>query len=84
ISYKYALDGHPSWSFTTNNVLDFPHNLSPTIEPLMGFICNRLATPCKAPQETVDACWAAEQQVMLTGRVGQDAADLWNELIASA
>lgn len=62
--------------------MDFGHGSSTTIDTLMNFVCNRLISPCNAPQETIDACYAAEDQVNSSGLVGEDAADLWNELMA--
>ncbi|PYI05578.1 hypothetical protein BO78DRAFT_470552 [Aspergillus sclerotiicarbonarius CBS 121057] len=82
ISYGYAYDGHTDWSFKTTDRKDIQHASTSSTDALIGFICNRLATPCQAPQSTADVCWAAEKQVVLTGQLGQDTADLWNELIA--
>ncbi|KAF9884753.1 hypothetical protein FE257_001315 [Aspergillus nanangensis] len=59
----------------------YGHGESPTIDTLTSHICNQLRSPCNAPQDTVDACWASAATVTESGLEGQAACDLWNSLI---
>lgn len=79
IVYEYGLDGRTDYSYTTNNQADFPFGSSPTIDSVASLICNRLQSPCNAPQETVQRCWEA---VAIANQFeGQEAADVWNDLM---
>ena len=79
INWLYGLDGRTEYSYTTNNQDDFPFGSSPTIDSPADLICNRLRSPCNAPQATIDQCYAAESAVASLS--GQEAADTWNDLM---
>ncbi|CEL08527.1 hypothetical protein ASPCAL11676 [Aspergillus calidoustus] len=79
IVWVYGLDGRTDYSFTTTNQDDFPFGSSPTIDPVTALICNRLRSPCNAPDEVVDRCW--EAAAIANQFEGQEAADVWNELM---
>ncbi|KAJ5575303.1 hypothetical protein N7450_009202 [Penicillium hetheringtonii] len=79
IKWEYGLDGRTEYSYTTNNQKDFPFGSSPTIGSPEDLICNRLRSPCNAPQETIDKCYEAEEAT--ANLTGQEAADVWNELM---
>lgn len=82
IRWSDGLDGRTEYSWVTNNQDDFPHKSSTTINTLMGFVCNRLRSPCNAPQAVVDRCYSAAGQVSNRGLKGEKASDLWNSLMA--
>jgi hypothetical protein len=79
IVWEYGLDGRNEYSYTTHNQADFPFGSSPSIDAPAGLICNRLRSPCNAPQETLDRC--AEAQRAVANLTGQEAADVWNSLM---
>ena len=79
IKWEYGLDGRTDYSYTTNNQNDFPFGSSPTIDAPADLVCNRLRSPCNAPQATIEQCYAAESAV--AGLSGQAAADTWNEMM---
>ncbi|KAJ5729083.1 uncharacterized protein N7483_003591 [Penicillium malachiteum] len=79
IKYEYGLDGQTEYAYTANNQKDFSFGSSPTIDSVGDSICNRLRSPCNAPQETIDQCYAAQSAV--SGLSGQEAADTWNKLM---
>lgn len=79
IRYEYGLDGRTDYSYTTNNQADFPFGSSPNIDPVDGLVCNRLRSPCNAPEETVQRCLEAAEIVSQLS--GQEAADVWNQLM---
>lgn len=79
ITYEYGLDNRTEYAYTTNNQADFPFGSSKTIDSVADLICNRLRSPCNAPQATIDQCYAAESAV--SGLDGQEAADTWNKLM---
>lgn len=81
ISWAYGLDGRTEWSWITNNQDDFPHGSSTTIGTLTDFICNRLRSPCNAPEETVERCYEAAAEVERSGLEGEAKSALWNELM---
>jgi hypothetical protein len=79
IVYEYGLDGRTDYSYTTNNQADFPFGSSPDIGPVDSLICNRLRSPCNAPEETVQRCLEAAE---IAGQFsGEEAADVWNDLM---
>ncbi|KAL2783652.1 hypothetical protein BJX66DRAFT_344754 [Aspergillus keveii] len=79
IVWLYGLDGRTDYSYTTTNQVDFPFGSSPSIDPVTALICNRLRSPCNAPDEVVDRCW--EAAAIANQFEGQEAADVWNELM---
>ncbi|KAJ5893205.1 hypothetical protein N7504_009896 [Penicillium tannophilum] len=79
ILYEYGLDGRTDYSYTTQNQNDFPFGSSPDISTPQDLICNRLRSPCNAPQATIDQCYAAREAT--SGMTGQEAADTWNSLM---
>ncbi|KAJ5194102.1 hypothetical protein N7491_001438 [Penicillium cf. griseofulvum] len=79
IRWEYGLDGRTEWAYTTNNQADFPFGSSPNIDAPADLICNRLRSPCNAPQATLDQCYAAENAVR--NLTGQEAADVWNSMM---
>jgi hypothetical protein len=79
ILWEYGLDGRTDYSYTTQNQVDFPFGSSPDIFTPEDLICNRLKSPCNAPQATIDQCYAAEEAT--AGMTGQEAADTWNSLM---
>ncbi|RMJ20719.1 hypothetical protein PHISP_08411 [Aspergillus sp. HF37] len=82
ITWAKGLDGRKGWAYAANNQEDFAHGSSTTIATLTGFICNRLNSPCGAPQEMLDLCDQSVQDVEQSGLTGEDKAGLWNELMA--
>lgn len=74
--WEYGLDGRNEYSYTTHNKADFPYGSSPSIDGPAGLICNRLRSPCNAPQETIDRC--SEAQRAVASLTGKEAADVWN------
>lgn len=80
IVWEYGLDGRTDYSFTTTNQADFPFGSSPTIDPVAQLICNRLRSPCNAPEETVQRC--LETAEIASQFSGQEAADVWNDLMS--
>ncbi|KAF7591339.1 hypothetical protein BBP40_001663 [Aspergillus hancockii] len=81
IKWEYALDRRTEWSWVTNNQNDFPHEPSTTIDTLTDFICNRLRSPCNAPQATLDQCASAAAQVSSSRLQGEELSDLWISLM---
>ena len=79
IRYEYGLDGRTEYAYTTNNQADFPFGSSPIIDIAADLICNRLRSPCNAPQSTIDRCYEAEDAV--ANLTGQEAADVWNDIM---
>jgi hypothetical protein len=79
ILYEYGLDGRTEYAYTTRNQADFPFGSSPTIGSVANLICNRLRSPCNAPQSTIDLCYEAEDAV--ANLSGQEAADMWNAMM---
>lgn len=79
IKWEYGLDGRTEYSYTTNNQDDFPFGSSPTIGSPEDLVCNRLRSPCNAPQETIDRCYEAEDAT--ANLTGQEAADVWNDMM---
>jgi hypothetical protein len=79
IKWEYGLDGRTEYSYTTNNHVDFAFGSSQTIGSVDDYICNRLRSPCNAPQSTIDLCYSSENAV--SSLTGQEAADRWNELM---
>jgi hypothetical protein len=79
ILYEYGLDGRTEYAYTTRNQADFPFGSSPTIGSVDDLICNRLRSPCNAPQATIDLCYEAEDAV--ANLSGQEAADVWNSIM---
>ncbi|KAJ5630189.1 uncharacterized protein N7484_010289 [Penicillium longicatenatum] len=73
------MNNRNEWAYTTNNQKDFPFGSSPDIATPQDLICNRLRSPCNAPQATIDRCYAAKEAT--AGLTGQEAADLWNSLM---
>lgn len=80
INYATGLQGHSDYTYTTNNQADFPFGAALTINSVQDFVCTRLRSPCNAPQETIDRCYDAQRAV--AGHSGQEAARVWNELMA--
>ncbi|KAJ6131266.1 hypothetical protein N7523_001726 [Penicillium sp. IBT 18751x] len=79
IVWEYGLDGRTDYSYTTHNQADFPFGSSPTIDAPDALICNRLKSPCNAPQETLSRC--AEAMDAVANLTGQEAADVWNSIM---
>ncbi|KAJ5391972.1 hypothetical protein N7509_007462 [Penicillium cosmopolitanum] len=79
IKWEYGLDGRTEYSYTTNNQKDFTFGSSPTIGAPEDLVCNRLRTPCNAPQATIDRCYEAEDAT--ANLSGQEAADVWNAMM---
>ncbi|KXG54061.1 uncharacterized protein PGRI_072050 [Penicillium griseofulvum] len=79
IKWEYGLDGRTEWAFTTNNQKDFPFGSSPTVGAPTDLICNRLRSPCNAPQATIDQCYAAERAV--ANLTGEEAVNVWNSMM---
>ncbi|KAJ5756876.1 uncharacterized protein N7511_007058 [Penicillium nucicola] len=79
ILYEYGLDGRTDYSYTNRNQADFPFGSSPTIDSPEDLICNRLRSPCNAPQATIDLCYEAEDATRDLS--GQEAADVWNSIM---
>ncbi|KAL3457439.1 hypothetical protein BJX64DRAFT_293118 [Aspergillus heterothallicus] len=79
VVWLYGLDGRIDYSFTTTNQDDFPFGSSPSIDPVTALTCNRLRSPCNAPDEVVDRCW--EAAAIANQFEGQEVADVWNELM---
>jgi hypothetical protein len=79
IVWEYGLDGRTDYSYTTTNQADYPFGSSPTINSVTALICNRLRSPCNAPDDVVDRCW--EATAIADQFEGQEAADVWNELM---
>ncbi|KAJ5082196.1 hypothetical protein N7532_011239 [Penicillium argentinense] len=79
IKWEYGLDGRTDYSYTTNNQKDFSFGSSPTIGAPDDLICNRLRSPCNAPQETIDKCYETKDAV--ANLSGQEAADVWNSMM---
>jgi hypothetical protein len=79
IKWADGLDGRTGYSFTTNNQEDFPFGSDTSIGSVTGLVCNRLQSPCNAPQATLDRC--AEAANAANGLSGQEAADVWNEMM---
>ncbi|GMF77093.1 unnamed protein product [Aspergillus oryzae] len=82
IRWADGLDGRTEYSWITNNQDDFPHGSSTTINTLMNFVCNRLRSPCNAPQAAINRCYSAAAQVSNSGLKGEQASNLWNSLMA--
>ncbi|KAJ5263565.1 hypothetical protein N7478_011170 [Penicillium angulare] len=79
IKWAYGLDGRNSYSFTTNNQNDFPFGSDTSIGSVTGLVCNRLRSPCNAPEATIDRCTEATNAA--NGLSGQEAAEVWNAMI---
>ncbi|KAJ5553768.1 hypothetical protein N7494_003146 [Penicillium frequentans] len=79
IKWAYGLDGRNHYSFTTNNQIDFPFGSDTSISSVTGLVCNRLRSPCNAPQATIDRCTEAANAANRLS--GQEAADVWNEMM---
>ncbi|KAJ5129133.1 uncharacterized protein N7515_005172 [Penicillium bovifimosum] len=79
IKWAYGLDGRNHYSFTTNNQIDFPFGSDTSIRSVTGLVCNRLRSPCNAPQATLDRC--AEAANAANRLSGQEAADVWNAMM---
>ncbi|EAW13730.1 uncharacterized protein ACLA_044500 [Aspergillus clavatus NRRL 1] len=79
ITTTYGLDGRDHYSFTINYQNDFPFASSRTIDPVTSLICNRLQSPCNAPEEEFNRCW--EAAAIVYQFQGQEAADVWNDLM---
>ncbi|KAE8312008.1 hypothetical protein BDV41DRAFT_578061 [Aspergillus transmontanensis] len=81
IQWADGLDGRTEYSWITNNQDNFPHGSSTTINTLMDFICNRLRSPCNAPQTAINRCYSAAARVSNSGLKGEQASNLWNSLM---
>ncbi|KAJ5668881.1 hypothetical protein N7462_009951 [Penicillium macrosclerotiorum] len=79
ILYEYGLDDRTDYSYTTRNQGDFLFGSDPSIFSPEDLICNRLRSPCNAPQETIDRCYEAESATRNLS--GQEAADVWNAMM---
>ncbi|KAL4804667.1 hypothetical protein BDV18DRAFT_161762 [Aspergillus unguis] len=79
IKWAYGLDGRNHYSFTTNNQNDFPFGSDTSIGSVTGLVCNRLRSPCNAPQATIDRCTEAANAANRLS--GQEAADVWNAMM---
>ena len=55
---------------------DFGHGSANNIDTITDFICQRLDSPCKAPQATLDAC--QQGRTAAASKTGQAAADAFN------
>ncbi|KAG8891769.1 hypothetical protein FRB99_003367, partial [Tulasnella sp. 403] len=76
IQFANGLDGRTEPAFQPVNQVDFSHGSSKQIDQIADFICQRLRSPCNAPQATLDKCAAAQAAVSAQG--GGAAADNWN------
>ncbi|KAK0636715.1 hypothetical protein B0T17DRAFT_481222 [Bombardia bombarda] len=79
IQFAVGLDGRKEASFQSANNADFNHGSALNIKIISDFTCSRLASSCKASEETVQACEAASAAAQAAS--GQAAADAFNSAL---
>ncbi|RKF74747.1 hypothetical protein GcM1_238138 [Golovinomyces cichoracearum] len=77
VEFKAGFDGRTKKSFKAKNLKDFDHGSTQKLKITSEFICEKLQSSCKAPQETVDKCLAASKAAESLS--GQAAADAFNK-----
>ncbi|KAL1966899.1 hypothetical protein VTN77DRAFT_3643 [Rasamsonia byssochlamydoides] len=82
IVFGPGFDGRNQDSFEPADEATFNHGSALNIGVIADFICQRLVSPCNAPQSTIDACNAGTQAATATGVTGQAAADAFNSALA--
>ncbi|KAM7202966.1 hypothetical protein V8F20_004213 [Naviculisporaceae sp. PSN 640] len=80
IVFKAGLDGRRENSFIPENSGDFNHGSALNIGIIASFICDRLASSCKAPVAVVAACEQA-RQAAIVAQQNQAAADAFNRIL---
>lgn len=82
IIFGPGFDGRNQDSFEPADETTFNHGSALNIGVIADFICQRLVSPCNAPQSTIDACNAGKEAAMKEGVEGQAAADAFNAMLA--
>ncbi|KFA48693.1 hypothetical protein S40293_08500 [Stachybotrys chartarum IBT 40293] len=79
VTFATGLDGRQEASFGPNSQAEFNHGSALNINIITSFICGRLSSSCKAPEETVQACQAGATAA--STQQGQAAADAFNSAL---
>lgn len=64
--------------YVMKDASDYQHDPSMSVGGLTSFSCERLGSPCSAPAETLDLCFASAE--LIHGMNGREVSDVWNEL----
>ncbi len=80
ILFEAGLDGRNTDAFIAQNQDDFNHGSALNIAVIAGFICQRLGSPCNAPQEVQASCSSASAAAVATTQ-NQAAADAFNSAL---
>lgn len=79
IEFAAGLDGRKEESFAPVNSADFSHGSALNIKVISGFVCQELASSCKAAAAAVTACNNAATAA--NAATGQAAADAFNSAL---
>lgn len=82
IQFALDLDGRKEASFQAENTADFNHGSALNIKVISDFICQQLASKCKAGAATISACGAASAAAQAAaGGKAQASADAFNSAL---
>ncbi|KAL5330359.1 hypothetical protein ACEPPN_003886 [Leptodophora sp. 'Broadleaf-Isolate-01'] len=76
VQFAVGLDGRKEASFQAVNNADFNHGSALNIKVISDFICQQLASKCKADAAALDACASAQSAAAAV--TGQASADAFN------
>lgn len=83
IVFQVGLDGRSGAAFIASNQRDFNHGSALKIGVIADFICQRLASSCRAPADAIAAC-AAASAAAVAATQDQAAADAFNSAMGGA